>query len=288
MSVSSTFGGGGFGGGAIGGGGFGTTPAVGGISIGGTSLALTTGISGNLRFVDRFPPVFFPPVGGGTTQPTPQPTPQPPTPASPTASASDLQVMIAAIPVAQEGHLITSEYHNALRLALVAIANRLGLGTITEEITVTNSPRLLPVAGSEPWAFNYGTVQQPAGLAAGTNVRGWMELELPEGARITRMLAFARKRGAGSATFRIALLRQRIADPPVMLKLSEITIGDDDLTRGVEGDVTLPDVGGGPATIEEARIVNNREHKYLLTAELNTVAADTTAVFNAVQIVCSF
>jgi hypothetical protein len=284
MAVSSTFGGGVFSSNV---GGFGTA-ASSGASISTARLSASAiSIPSNLGIVDRFPPVFFPPiVGGGTT--TPQPVPQPAPPASPTASASDLQVMIAAIPVAQEGHLITSEYHNALRLALVAIANRLGLGTITEEITVSNAPRLLPVTGSDAWALNYGTVQRPAAAAVGANVRGWMELELPEGARITQMKVFARKTGATSATFRVALFRQRIADPPVMLKLIEITVGEDDLTRGVEGDVTLPDVGGGPATIEEARIVNNREHKYLLTAELNAVAENTTAVFNAVQIVCSF
>ena len=53
---------------------------------------------------------------------------------------SDLQVLIASIPIAQDGQVISAEYHNGLRAALIAMANRLGLGTISEEITVTNAP----------------------------------------------------------------------------------------------------------------------------------------------------
>src|SRR5918993_1131317 len=69
-----------------------------------------------------------------------------PAPASPAASASDLQILIGSIPTAHDGQVITADYHNALRLALVAIANRMGLGPVSDEITVTVAPMLRPAA----------------------------------------------------------------------------------------------------------------------------------------------
>src|SRR5439155_9136904 len=111
-----------------------------------------------------FTPPIFPPIIGPLTPPLP-PTPVPtPGPASPTANASDLQVMISAIPIAQDGHIITADYHNALRLALVAISNRMGIGPVTEEITGLNAPCLFPVTGVAPWNHDYGIAKRPSHL----------------------------------------------------------------------------------------------------------------------------
>src|SRR5262245_28268756 len=55
--------------------------------------------------------------GGGSSAPPPAaaaPTPSAPA-ASPSSSASDLQVLIASIPIAQDGQVISAEYHNNLR-----------------------------------------------------------------------------------------------------------------------------------------------------------------------------
>jgi hypothetical protein len=220
--------------------------------------------------------------------PQPQPQPQPAPPASPTASASDLQVLIASIPVAQEGHVISSEYHNALRNALVAIANRMGLGTIAEEITVSSAPALTFERDVRGWEMDYGLARKPPDVVTGS-VHGWMELELPDGARIKKMVIFGKNvSSTGTATtavLRVLLRRQKITDPSVSSTLIEVTVGDDAL-RGVEGDVTLPGTGSGTGAIEEFRVVNNREHKYLLIAELNTIDGNTSAQINAIQVVC--
>jgi hypothetical protein len=219
----------------------------------------------------------------------PTPTPTPGAPASPTATASDLQILIASIPIAQEGHVISSEYHNAIRNALVAIANRLGLGPVSEEITITKAPQFMPLAGQAEWEHLYGIVQKPPGVNAG-NVQGWMQLELPDGARIKRMVVFASKDPAAPATpLRIALRRQRMVDTGTNPELIRIeVVGEEGLSRGIEGDVTLPGSGAGAGAIEEFRIVNNREHRYLLTAELINITENpqTVAVIAGIQIVC--
>jgi hypothetical protein len=228
------------------------------------------------------PPILtFPPVG---FPPTPLPVPQTPVPVSPTATASDLQILISSVPIAQDGHVITADFHNALRLALVAIANHLGVGPVAEEITITNAPRLSPVAGSTPWEHEYGLAKKPGSTQSG-NVRGWMEVELPDGARIKKMMVFGTTNGVG--TLKIKLKRQKITDPVVNTDLIVIEIPDAaDASKGIEGDVTVPGTGAGAVAIEEYRIVNNREQKYLLIAELDGVNTDTTAQFHSVQIVC--
>jgi len=232
------------------------------------------------------PPIFVPP------QPPPQPAPSP-QPASPTASASDLQVMIAAIPIAQDGHVITTEYHNALRLALVAIANRLGLGVISEEITITIAPNMRDHGAVRGWEQDYGIARKPQDVPGTNNittVHGWMELDLPEGGRIKKMVVFGRCASTSStattATLRVQLRRQSITNPNTSQTLIEITIGDIDQSRGVDSDVTLPGLGAGTSTIEEFRVVNNRDHKYLFVAELESIDANTTAQINAIQVVC--
>jgi hypothetical protein len=192
--------------------------------------------------------------------------------------------MISAIPIAQDGHVITADFHNALRLALVAIANRMGIGPVAEEITITNAPRLLPASGAAAWDHAYGVVNKPSSAISG-NVRGWMELELPDGARIKKMMVFGTTDGGG--TLRARLRRQKITDPSVSTDLIVIDIPDDaDASKGIEGDVTVPGTGAGAVAIEEYRIVNNREQKYLLAVELDGVSESTAAQFNAVQIVC--
>ncbi len=205
-------------------------------------------------------------------------------PASPTASASDLQVLIASIPTAHDGQVITADYHNALRLALVAIANRMGLGPVSEEITVTVAPRFASAAGiaaSSAWALDYGVAT--SGTATAGAVKGWVEIDLPDGARIKKMVAFATKTGSGTLTIR--LVRQKVTDATEAPVLAQIAVPvNADLTKGVEANVTLPGIGAGVTAIEEFRMVDTRQNKYLITAEIDNVTG-TTAKITGVQIV---
>ena len=245
---------------------------------------VSRGIETNISLAEFFT------TQGTSNFPPASPTPTPPTPASPTATASDLQVMISAIPIAEDGHIITADYHNALRLALVAIANRLGIGPVDDEITISNAPRLSPVAGAAAWDSDYGFVQKKPATATATagasgNVRGWMEMELPDGARIKKMMVFGTTSGTG--TLKVKLKRQKITDPTIVTDLIAIEIPDAaDGSKGIEGDVTVPGTGAGAVAIEEYRIINNREQKYLVTVELDNIDKDTSAQFSAVQIVC--
>ena len=223
----------------------------------------------------------------------PAPAPQP---ASPTAAASSLQILIASIRPAQDGQVITAEDHNALRTALVAIANRLGLGTVTEEITVTVVPQFLP-GGYETngtpseWTHQMGVATQGSETSVNP-LRGWMEVELPEGARIKKMVAYATATlsgtGDNAGKLKIRLVRQKITDDASKALLAEISVASGkSLSEGSEADITVPSAGGaGVTAIEEYRKVNNREFKYLLTAEINSTSTVSGAKLTCVQIVC--
>jgi hypothetical protein len=219
--------------------------------------------------------------GFGTTG---QPPPVQP-PVSPTASASDLQILIASVPTAQDGHVITADYHNSVRNALVAIANHLGLGPVSDEMTITNAPRLLREGNLPEWELQYGFVRRERAAPPNGNIHGWMELDLPEGARIKKMVVFATRGGDGS--LKVKLKRQKITDPTITPDLIAIDIAADaDAARGTDGDVTIPGTGAGAVAIEEYRVVDNREHKYLFTAELDNITESTTAQIRAIQVVC--
>jgi len=266
--------------------GFGAQPSTSG------TVSATTNLNPFISTIGIQQPTFIqptftlPPIIGPLIPQLP-PTPvQPPAPASPTASASDLQVMISAIPIAQDGHVITADFHNALRLALVAIANRMGIGPVTQEITVSNAPRLFAVAGMAPWDHEYGIVKRPTNVQpeSATIIGGWMELELPDGARIKKMSVFGTVTGGGDGALTVKLKRQRIVNPSSPVDLIAIKVPDgNDATKGLDGDVTGGDTGIGPNGIEELRIVNNREQKYLLAVELKVAA--TAGQLNAIQVV---
>ena len=226
-------------------------------------------------------------TGGGSTPaptPAPAPAPAPAAPAVTAATVSDLLILIASIPIAQDGQVISAEYHNGLRAALIAMANRLGLGTISEEITVTNAPRLLAMTGGAAWQHDVGVARKPTSGTGDTgNLRGWMEFDLPDGARIKRMQVHA-STDSGNGTMRVRLRRQSISGTAGD-DLISITVADDDLATLKQGDVTLPDSTLGAAAIEETRFVDNRTHKYLFIAEIDGGVAERDATIATIQVV---
>src|SRR4051812_32330326 len=77
---------------------------------------------------------------GQQSQPQPQQQqPQQQPPAATTAGVSPIQLLVSSIPTAAPGGVISSEHHNALRTALMAIASQLGLGPLAAEGAVTFS-----------------------------------------------------------------------------------------------------------------------------------------------------
>jgi hypothetical protein len=220
--------------------------------------------------------------GGGGSTPAPTPTPTPPQqPASPTSTISDLTVLVASIPIAQDGQVISAEYHNSLRAALIALTNRLGLGLVSEENTITNAPRLTPVTGTTAWDQDIGVAKKPS--TAGDR-SGWMEIDLPDGARIKKMQVFAAT-DSDNGTMKVRLQRRSVSNTSANDDLISLDITNNDASTAKEADVTLPTSTFGGSTIEEARLVDNRKYKYVFVAELNGGKDGKNASINAIQVV---
>jgi hypothetical protein len=234
-----------------------------------------------------YKPPYFGYFGGGGAAPAPgaaAPAAPAAAPASPTSTVSDLQVLIASIPIAQDGDVITAEYHNTVRAAFIAMANRLGLGIIAEEIVVSSAPRLAKVLDQKEWTpDDVGQVKKVKAEAIA--LHGWMEMDLPDGSRIKKMRVFAANDSAG--TMKVFLRRQSVSNPSANDNLIRIDITNNDATTAKEGDVTLPDstVSGSASAIEETRRVDRSKYKYLFIADLDPAVADKDAKITAVQVV---
>jgi hypothetical protein len=235
-----------------------------------------------------YKPPYFYYGGGGSAPAAPQaPPPAAAAPASPTSTVSDLQVLIASIPIAQDGQVISADHHNSVRVAFIAMANRLGLGLIAEEIVETFAPRLSAMPGGAAWEQDIGAVKKPTTGTGDTGaLRGWMDVDLPDGSRIKKLQVYASTE-SDNGTMRVKLRRQSVSNVNASDDLTVIEVTNNDATTVKEGDVTLPDsTGSGDlSAIEQARIVDKRKYKYLLLAELDTGHAGKNARINSVQVV---
>jgi hypothetical protein len=199
-----------------------------------------------------------------------------------------VQAALDAIPLARDGDVIASSYHNSLRDAVLLLARLQGGGTVDRTTIVTVPPAFVnDDANLAPWFIVPGVASKPA--AAGnppiSTATGWLPLSLPDGARIQLLTVNGRREGA-MASFVVALLRQTIASEsqsPVTLISMELR--DAERRFAEDGDINVPDAG--PAAVEEYRVIDNSRYKYLLTATLLEAAVQSRVQINALQVVCT-
>src|SRR5512134_566752 len=97
--------------------------------------------------------------------------------------ATDLQTLVNAIPKAEDGHVITSDYHNSLRAALLAMLDNLGAikgGAVVQTIT----PTFFTNKDRSAWVVLNGVA---AATDQAKTTSGFLALGLPDGARIQRL-----------------------------------------------------------------------------------------------------
>jgi hypothetical protein len=205
----------------------------------------------------------------------------PPTP-------GELQELLSRIPVAEDGNVIRSEYHNSLRAALLAIARSLGITTDMQAVTQTFTPNFFPVGAQALWVMSAGIADK---AAVGNGANGWMPVQLPNGARLMNMRVMGRRVGAVSA-FQVKLVRQRIiATTGANTGTTLTTLFDADLLNAgdpfnIMVDVEEPNNVSGAAVaaiIEDFRLVDNDRYKYMITAELS--GAVNLAQLHAIQLI---
>ncbi len=255
------------------------------------------------------PPVFeIPPKTVFPFDPfkPPPPQPQPPAPTTPEIDTK-LQLLLNAIPIAHPGNIITSEYHNALRDAVRALASRIGLNVnpAAEYRILTFAPNFLPVVPPSPnvvmlaWDIKLNRAGIPATqTGANSPVSGGMIVQLPDGATIFQMIVRGKRLGTAAPnpkTFAVALKRLKFGKEETQQILTGMDLSA--VKDGVfeeKGSVKLSDeeasssndvIGG--ITVADRKIVNNEKWNYLVTADWQgSTEASAKFEINSVQIVC--
>ncbi len=69
---------------------------------------------------------------------------------------TDIEDLLNAIPIAEHGHVITSEYHNSLRDALRGLAQQFDTEAASQTVTLTWSPAFFPNDPQPNWSHRYG------------------------------------------------------------------------------------------------------------------------------------
>ncbi len=195
---------------------------------------------------------------------------------------ADLDTLVAAIPTAQEGDVITINYHNTLRAAVAALASQPGGTGLPATVTVTFAPDLTPNDGQPPWSRQQGIAVKPGASAAppfsGVEATGWMALQLPDGYRIDRLTISGAKTGnVGSWT--ASLIRQPMAASGAITVVSGTL---DDAPTDTAGNFQVSQQATTTSTL-----IDNTAFKYVLLIRIRGADSAATATLFAFQVVCS-
>ena len=199
--------------------------------------------------------------------------------------ATKLQTIIEEIKEkdpAENGHIITPDYHNLLREAVIELSKQTGTGTGQTDTSVTYAPVFLPFTDggvrSSEWVLSLGVASRPPNI---NSAKGWLPLQLPDSSTI-KSLTVTGQRSGTVLSCQVRLMRQTIADattvPIIVVNLKNVT--------GQPFKATGEVAGSSVPIIQDFRTVDNDKYQYLVLAELTlaTPGADAVVDLYAIQI----
>jgi hypothetical protein len=204
-----------------------------------------------------------------------------PTPTTPLGTAQDV---LAAIPVAEDGEVIRSGYHNSLRDALQALLAEVAVG---RGPVAPLSPALLQVGQDPQWAIGPGVAQAQAPPTGKADANGWLPLELPHGGYIQNLTVSGRRTGS-MKEFTLELARQAISTDQ---QPQTDVLASDDLSNETAAflkalPATSPTTANLTAQqVEERRRIDNTKFKYYVTAVVTQASNGAVAQLNSIQVV---
>jgi len=253
-------------------------------------------VSQPIRFISD-PAFNFIDPGFFQSQP-PQPAPPAPVsaPAPATGPSVNLQALLASIPIALDGQVITADHHNSLRAAVIGIANQLGVGLQTATTTYTFAPAFIQtgVASGPP---NWSVVNFVASRPTGGSADGWFPVQLPNGQRIQSMTVTGSRSGTAPTVFQVHLWRQLTAgagsDHPTLLITVALESAGNPFQVSAGVVPAAAPAGSGlslitAAAAEEQKLIDTSNYKYFVQAVLTTTGtpSDSPVEIDAIQIVC--
>jgi len=198
---------------------------------------------------------------------------------------ADIQTLVNDIPDAQDGSVITSDYHNTIKTALEAIAGQLGAGSGGQTETLTLFPNfqpVQPVSAHVPWTITMGA----AADAGGNLTDGWLPVHLPDGAMIQQLVVVGVKTAATTSV-----------QFGAFVSLLIMAVGATDATTLVSVNLTnqlgspftatgTPSVPGtAPNSLKDLQTVKNSQNKYVIHGLVSPSPAAGTLTIEAIQVV---
>lgn len=190
-----------------------------------------------------------------------------------TSVPNDLQTLINAIPTAEEGRVITPNYHNTARAALVRLASLAGGPPATSKATLVYFPTFFRVGRKEPvWETGLGHSTRPETNSAA----GWFPVVLPDGSQVESMSVIGQKTGPVEG---------------FELKMFLFSVSLVALQRHALMWIALEDATGGLFTREGVSYsgtvtVDNSQNQYFVLASMSNAPEDLVIRLYAVRFVC--
>ena len=191
---------------------------------------------------------------------------------------------INAIPVVQRGDVISPESHNTLRDALVAITTELSGVSGTTLTTAPYVPAFLPLPPDPPWTLAPGVAQ-----SAGNQAAGWLPVQLPDGARIQRLIIVGGRTGPleSPAQMDVLLQRRLIRGGTAAMTLARISLVGSSFAQPVfDASGSYAPLGIATADQPGAQVVNNDEYNYFIRADLLGAPTGSRVSIFAVRVEC--
>jgi hypothetical protein len=177
---------------------------------------------------------------------------------------------------AREGDIITSEYHNTLREAVMALAEQMG-SSPSRSLELTFLPTFQLNEDGPNWRIGGGSADKPADKQA----NGMLPVQLPDGTRIQSLTVTGKREGEKPALFRVTLMRLSLADGGTQ-QLIDLSLKEAPSPFKVSAGVNVS--GAGPAALLEYSKVDNRLYTYFVTARMLGAQDDSITSITSVQI----
>jgi hypothetical protein len=198
---------------------------------------------------------------------------------------SALASLLGDIPIADDGDVITADYHNSLRDALLALAAFLGQGAVAETQMVTVPPALIPYDVER--GHNTGSwLLQPTGAIAHAGLlAGWLAVDLPDGVQLQQFSVVNSRRGDLNldATLSSVPLATPTSAPTV---LAEVAVHGGNGTVRTDSAPIRPAGSTDPTLIASLGRIDNSTYRYFIEAK--TKAEDPKGAGNVLATIYAF
>lgn len=190
-----------------------------------------------------------------------------------TLTPTELQILLNALPVAQEGHVITSAHINALRTAILNLAAKIGGAALSPTQLVNFMPAFAPAEQSPTWSLKDG-VAKAGPNANGGSASGWLPLQLPDGLAIQAMTVLGHKTGT-ITSFNVELFKVALDGTEAQAVITTA------LSRAADQFNVTTQASGTPP------VIDNKSTGYFVTADVAYTGAESQARIFAIQVICS-